>query len=109
MHMPGQKAFRLPLCALLTEPQIGATHLQLEWGVVHHDDLGEDAGSQRGPVIFIKSLVHILMQERGLSHAGVEGEMHTETCVSLMICASWSGVQGKYSYTSPALPTPYCC
>lgn len=47
-------------------------HLQLQGAVVHHEDLGEDAGAQRGAVILVKRLVHVLVQQRGLAHAGDE-------------------------------------
>lgn len=51
-------------------PQAVPAHLQLQGGAVHSQHLGEDAGAQRGAVILVERPVHVLVQQRGLAHAG---------------------------------------
>lgn len=47
-----------------------APHLHFQGGVVHRDHLGQDAGAQRGAVVLIEGLVHVLVQQGGFAHAG---------------------------------------
>lgn len=83
------------------------THLQLQGAVVHHEDLGEDAGAQRSAVILVKRLVHVLVQQRGLAHAGDEERGTGEA----LPCSGGSVTAGaaRPAHTGgfPPSPAPY--
>lgn len=59
-----------------------SAHLQFQGSVVHCHDFGQDAGAQRGAVVFVKRLVHVLVQEGGFAHAGRREGTRVRVCTA---------------------------